>query len=106
MSENQSLEEQIFGIIAFSGDAKSSCIESIGLAKQGEFDKALEKLEDANKSLSEAQKNHLALMQKDANGEEGVVSVLTMHAEDQMMSVEVFKVLAQEIIDLYKKLAS
>lgn len=31
------------------------------------------------------------------------MSLILAHAEDQMMSTEVFKVLAEEMIELYKK---
>lgn len=36
-------------------------------------------------------------------GEDAKMSLILAHAEDQMMSTEVFKVLAEEMIELYKK---
>ena len=42
-------------------------------------------------------------MQKEAAGEDAKMSLILAHAEDQMMSTEVFKVLAEEMIELYKK---
>ena len=44
------------------------------------------------------------LVQKEAAGEDAKMSLILAHAEDQMMSTEVFKVLAEEMIELYKKL--
>ncbi len=98
----EQLEEKVFGIIAFSGDAKSSYIEAIAFAKKGEYDKALEKIESAKESYVLAHKNHLELMQAEMQGEK-ILSMLLMHAEDQMMSCEVFELLAKEFIELYKK---
>ena len=43
------------------------------------------------------------LVQKEAAGEDAKMSLILAHAEDQMMSTEVFKVLAEEMIELYKK---
>ena len=39
----------------------------------------------------------------EAAGEDAKMSLILAHAEDQMMSTEVFKVLAEEMIELYKK---
>ena len=38
-----------------------------------------------------------------SGGEDAKMSLILAHAEDQMMSTEVFKVLAEEMIELYKK---
>ena len=46
---------------------------------------------------------HTDLVQKEAAGEDAKMSLILAHAEDQMMSTEVFKVLAEEMIELYKK---
>nr|WP_274600925.1 PTS lactose/cellobiose transporter subunit IIA [Dorea longicatena] len=43
------------------------------------------------------------MVQKEAAGEGAKMSLILAHAEDQMMSTEVFKVLAEEMIELYKK---
>ncbi len=101
----EQLEEKVFGIIAFSGDAKSSYIEAIALAKKGEYDKALEKIENAKESYTLAHKNHLELMQSELQGEK-ILSMLLVHAEDQMMSCEVFELFSKEFIELYKKINS
>jgi len=34
------------------------------------------------------------------------MGLILTHAEDQMMSAEIFKVMAEEMIDLYRKLES
>ncbi|MZK43341.1 hypothetical protein GT508_01890 [Dorea sp. BIOML-A1] len=43
------------------------------------------------------------MVQKEVVGEDVKMSLILAHAEDQMMSTEVFKVLAEEMIELYKK---
>ena len=47
---------------------------------------------------------HAQLIQKEAAGEKTPVSLLLLHAEDQMMGAEQFKTMALEMIDLYKRL--
>jgi len=53
--------------------------------------------------LSQGHGPHTDLVQKEAAGEDAKMSLILAHAEDQMMSTEVFKVLAEEMIELYKK---
>ena len=53
--------------------------------------------------LSQSNEPHTDLMQKEVVGEDVKMSLILAHAEDQMMSTEVFKVLAEEMIELYKK---
>lgn len=53
--------------------------------------------------LSQEHGPHTDLVQKEAAGEDAKMSLILAHAEDQMMSTEVFKVLAEEMIELYKK---
>ena len=53
--------------------------------------------------LKPAHAQQTDLVQKEAAGEDAKMSLILAHAEDQMMSTEVFKVLAEEMIELYKK---
>lgn len=99
------MEEAIFTIIAASGSAKSMYIEGIQLAKAGDFNGAEKLVVDAKEAFMDAHKQHASLIQKEAAGEGVTMSILLAHAEDQMMSVEVFQIMCAEFIDLYKKLA-
>jgi PTS system cellobiose-specific IIA component len=47
---------------------------------------------------------HAGLLQQEAEGGPGsTLSLLILHAEDQLMSAEGFKTIAQEFIEVYKK---
>lgn len=99
---NQEMEMICFQLISNSGGAKSSYIEAIQLAKQGNFDEAEQKLEEAREFFNNAHHIHTQLIQKEASGEGVEFSLLFMHAEDQMASTEMAQLLAQEFIELYK----
>lgn len=60
-------------------------------------------LEQDDVLLSQGHGPHTDLVQKEAAGEDAKMSLILAHAEDQMMSTEAFKVLAEEMIELYKK---
>lgn len=89
-------------IITNSGSAKSSYIEAIQKAKAGAFDEAERMMEEGDKFYMEAHEVHATLLTQEASGEKIDFSLILMHAEDQMASTEMAKVLAREIIELYQ----
>ena len=100
----EGLEITIFNIITSVGNARSLYIEAIQEAKQGNFDKAAERIKEGEESFMEGHHAHADLIQKEAAGEAAPASLLLMHAEDQLMSAEGFRILADEFIDVYKRL--
>lgn len=98
------MEKICFQLISNSGGAKSSYIEAIQFAKQGDFEEALNKVEEAKEYFNQAHQVHSELIQKEAMGEGVEFSLLFMHAEDQMASTELAQLLSQELIALYQKL--
>lgn len=99
---NEEMEWICFQIISNSGGAKSSYIEAMHLAKAGNYRESAEKIEEAEQYFVEAHKIHTQLIQNEAAGEKTQFSLLFMHAEDQMASTEMAKLIAEEFIDLYK----
>ncbi|MBB6214376.1 PTS system cellobiose-specific IIA component [Anaerosolibacter carboniphilus] len=89
-------------IISHSGEARSSSMEAITHAKQGDFKKAAACLEDANRKLSLAHGEQTKLIQSEAQGEKIEVSLLLVHAQDHLMNAIVLRDLATEFVDLYK----
>lgn len=99
----EELELVCFQLITAAGAAKSSYIEAIQKAKAGEFQEAEELIKQGDEMLKDGHVQHAGLIQKETAGEGAPMTLLLTHAEDQMMSSEVFKVLAEEIIELYRK---
>lgn len=46
---------------------------------------------------------HKSLIKREANGEQLQFSLILVHAEDQLMSVETISLLVTEMIELYKR---
>ena len=101
----EGIELMLFNIIASVGSARSSYIEAIALAKKNDFEGASAKMSEGNEMFIEGHKAHAQLIQKKAQGEEVKFSILLVHAEDQLMSAEGFKILSQEFIDIYERIA-
>ena len=98
----EGLELIAFQITSAVGTARSSYIEAIQEAKKGNFEGAEKLIAEGDEVFVEGHDAHAKLLQEEANGN-SVVSLLILHAEDQLMSAEGFKTIAQEFIDLYKK---
>lgn len=93
-----------FQLISNSGASKSSYVEAIQKAKEGDFEGAQAKMEEGDQYYTAAHEVHTEMLQKEATGEKTMVSLILIHAEDQMASTEMAKLLAEETIAIYKKL--
>lgn len=99
----ESVELIAFQIIASVGSARSSYLEAIQAAKAGDFELAKELMAMGDKDFLEGHHSHASLIQKEANQEQVDIKLLLMHAEDQLMSAEGFKFIAQEFIEVYER---
>lgn len=88
-----------FEIISNVGMARSCFVEAIRLAREGKYQEAGTKMEMGKKSFVTGHESHMKLLQLDQSKPMGL---LVIHAEDQLMSAETFKILAEEFIELYK----
>jgi Phosphotransferase system cellobiose-specific component IIA len=100
----EGLELAAFQIISAVGTARSCYIEAIQKAKQGQFDEAGKMIDEGDAAFNEGHDAHTGLLQNEASGKENGINLLILHAEDQLMSAEGFKIIALEFIDVYKKL--
>lgn len=99
------LEVVCFQIITNVGEARSSFIMAISEAKKGNFQKAQELIEHGNEVFAKGHHIHVSLFTEgEVEKEFSKKHILLMHAEDQLMSAEAFKILAIEFIEVYKLL--
>ncbi len=101
----EGLELTAFQIISAVGTARSAYIEAIQKAKEGDFEGAEKLIKEGDEMFIEGHHAHAGLLQIEAdNGQGSAVSLIILHAEDQLMSAESFKILALEFIELYKRI--
>lgn len=93
-----------FQMITAAGEAKSNYMEALLEAKEKNFERAEELMKEGEKSFVQVHDAHAGLVQRECAGEKVEVSLLMAHVEDQMMSVEVIKILVIELYEIYKKL--
>ena len=98
----EGLELIAFQIISAVGTARSCYIEAIQEAKRGDYAAAEKLIGEGDAAFVEGHDAHAGLLQQEAEKGGSVVNLLLLHAEDQLMSAENYKVLAAECIHLYK----
>ena len=98
------METSCFGIITYVGTARSFFINAIQCAKKGDFQEAAALISQGDEAYTQGHHIHADLLTLDANGKLEHGGLILMHAEDQLMSAETFRVLAEEFIDVYKKM--
>ena len=102
----EGLELTAFEIISAVGTARSTYIEAIQKAKTGDFEGARKMISEGDEMFVQGHHAHAKLLTYEAeNGQGSALSLIILHAEDQLMSAEGFKTIANEFIDLYERLA-
>lgn len=94
------LELNLMQIISFSGECKALCFEALQLFRKGETENVDQKLNEAKTNLLQANRVHAKMLQAFASGVETPADLLTMHAEDQMMSAETILALVEEFLNV------
>ncbi|WZE72472.1 PTS lactose/cellobiose transporter subunit IIA [Macrococcus sp. CCM 2573] len=92
-----------FEIVAYAGDARSKLLEALNAAKNGEFDKAEQLVEEANQCIVDAHNAQTSLLVKEASGEDIAYSVTMMHGQDHLMTTLLLKDMMKHMIELYKR---
>ncbi|WP_301185389.1 PTS lactose/cellobiose transporter subunit IIA [Faecalibaculum rodentium] len=100
------LELICFQMISNAGMAKSTFVEAMQEAEAGNFDAAQTKIEEGKNFLVTGHGVHAGLIQKEAAGEKTDLTLLLMHAEDQLLSCETLEIMAERFFAQAKRLAA
>ena len=97
------LQVVAFEINLHSGNARSTIHEGFDLMRKRNFKEAEKKLEDANNELIEAHKSQTSLLQNYANGQEIIMEIIMVHAQDHLMTTMTLSEMAIEFLEMYKQ---
>lgn len=100
-----SLELTCFEIIAQVGTAKSCYVNAVKAAKEGDLEKAQSLIDEGDEAYNGGHEVHMGLLQRTAQGEKLEFTILLLHAEDQMASAETCRLMADDFMDVYGRLA-
>ncbi len=96
------MELEIFEIISHGGDARGFAYEALKAARQNEMKKADELLVKAQEELDLAHNTQTKLIQAELNGEDLKMSLLMVHAQDQLMTAISEKNLIEQMVEMLK----
>lgn len=100
MNTLEEMQTAAFQIISFAGEARSSYVEAIQIARKGNLEEAKSKIEEGVQCYNQIHKVHASLVQREASGEQLPFSLILMHAEDQMLTTETLKIMASEMVEM------
>ncbi|MBZ2175382.1 PTS lactose/cellobiose transporter subunit IIA [Schnuerera sp. xch1] len=92
-----------FQIISNVGDGKSYLFQALKAAREEKFEDAEKYIELAEESLVKAHEIHMEILQKETQGKSIDISLLLMHAEDQMMTTELLRDMTNEMLFVHRK---
>ncbi|MFF3022196.1 PTS lactose/cellobiose transporter subunit IIA [Gottfriedia sp. NPDC057948] len=98
-------EQIAFQLILHSGNAKSLLMEAMYKARDGEFEEARRKVNEANAELRLAHHSQTSLIQSEAGGQQYKINILLVHAQDHLMNTLTTRDLVEEIIYLHEKIS-
>ena len=95
-------EQICFKIISLAGESFSKMAEALAAAKNKEFKKSEELIEESREILHEAHGIHAELLTAEANGNSPGISILLVHAQDNLMNTVLAETFFTEMIQIYK----
>ena len=100
------IEQTIFTIITYSGDAKNLFMKAIRLARENNLELAQSCIDQAEDKLAQAHQRQSALIQLESAGQKIEPTVLLVHGQDHLMTAMLMKDMAEELIQVYSRLNS
>ena len=96
------LENQIFEIISHAGEARANLYDALKETRKRNYDKADKLMRSADKEMNAVQ---TALITDDLKNEVKI-SLLLIHAQDQLMTTMSEQTLIQQMIEMQKQINS
>lgn len=101
--DKEKLQTVAFEIILSGGNGRSMIHEAFALMREGKLDEAEEKLKEAEKSIIDAHNSQTDLLQAYASGEELIMEIIMVHAQDHLMTTMTLKEVALEMLAMYRQ---
>lgn len=100
------LEKIVFDIIINVGAARAASYDALKAAEKGDYEEAEQLLKVADEEVKKAHQAQTDVIQKEARGEGIPVTVLFVHAQDQLMTTLAERQLIENMIAMYKRIAA
>ena len=91
-------------LVGNAGEARSLAFEALAQAKNKNFEKAKELLEESKQASLKAHHIQTDLICQEADGNKVEIGLLMVHAQDHLMTSILARELITQIISLYEKI--
>ena len=98
------MEERIFEIIIHGGNARGMAYEALEKARAGEYEEVERLLAECKSEMTLAHNTQTKLVQDEIRGDEIKISLLLIHAQDQLMTTMAEQTLILQMIDMQKEI--
>lgn len=96
------IEDLSYQMLSNIGEAKSCFVEAMAAARENDIDKANQLIIEGEEHFTEGYKAHMRMTQLT----DVYINLMVAHAEDQMMATDTVKIVAKEMIEVYKLIHS
>lgn len=97
------IEMIVMKLVVNSGNARSTAIEALRAARDGNFEHADELMNEADQMILQSHEIQTDMIQNELNGKKVEVGLLMVHAQDHLMNAMTVMDLCKEMIDILKK---
>lgn len=98
------IEMLCFQLVAQVGSARSSFVEAINRAENGDFAGAEACFAEGDNTFSAGHALHAEMLKREGEGEQLPFRIIILHAEDLMMSAETLRIIAEKFVNVYKNM--
>lgn len=100
---------RVVQMISMAGLARAKYMEAVRAAKTGDFEKSSGLMEKGDECFGKAHEIHGEFLESGsaaltACGSRAEINLILIHGEDQMMCAETFRMMAAELVDVYKRM--
>lgn len=100
----EELETIIFDIIIHGGNARALAYEALEKAREADYEEVERLLEECRQEMTLAHNTQTKLVQDEVKGENVKISLLLIHAQDQLMTSMTEQTLIQQMIEMQKEI--
>ena len=104
--ETDELTQVAFQVILHAGDARNCLDEAIAHVAELDFEAASKSMDEADALITKAHNAQTGVIQRQAAGEEFEYSILFVHAQDTLMTIDAQIHLFRKLIPVFKTLAA
>lgn len=105
MASREEISMTGFAIVAYAGDAKTALLKALDAARDGDFTRARELVEESNQSIVDAHNEQTKLLSQEAGGMDLDVTFIMVHGQDTLMTTMMLKDHINYMIDQYERIA-